>query len=630
MHWAKAWRLGSGPCLGALLAFACSDSNEAPSHHRKIDPAAPPPHVLLLTLDTLRADALGCYGAATPTPHLDALADQGARFSCARTVAPLTLPAHAALLSGRFPAELGVRDNGSFFVPNSAALLSEVLGAEGYECAAVVAAPVLAARFGIAQGFETFVDPVSKDQNALASHGYVPGDLVVERTREVLAARDTHRPLFLWTHFFDTHRPLVPPPEDLTAEFGSREAAEALSELERERGLYRAEVRFLDRQVGALLTEVRAALHGEPLLVVAIADHGEGNGDHGELAHGYFLYDTTVRVPLLVQGPGVSPGVLDTPVSSVDVFPTVLELLGLEAQPCSGVSLAALLQGGSLPETQRPIFFETCYPYTNHRWSPAYGLFAPGLGKLIDSSRPEWFDVERDPNEERDAFAADRPEVLELRTRLRSLASLAHPSSRRGVDESERALLKALGYETGQSELEDPAVFTPGARDESLPAAQDRRELIQLHGQAFTLRGRGDLGGAADAMLRAAELDPENPHYLEQAGALLLEAGRPAEALPLLARAAQIAPEVASVWANLARAQERAGNLDASIASLERSVALDAGPTQPRLDLGRLLSQHRGDHAQAIRWLESALADLAETDPMHAAVAKKIGELRER
>ena len=364
-----------------IVLSACG--GDAPDDSATADPSdrsLPRPHLLVITLDTLRVDALGCYGAVTPTPHLDALAMRGARFTQARTVAPLTLPAHASAFTGRFPFELGVRDNGGFVVPDSASTLAELLTEAGYECGAAVAAPVLAERYGLAQGFTTYLDPVQEDAPTLAPLGYAPAERMVSRATRWLQSRDPKAPFFLWVHLFDAHRPLRPPEADLLAEFGSPAAAATLEPVERELGLYRAEVRALDREVGKLLDAAQNAAGEEPLVVMAVADHGEGNGDHGELAHGYFLYDTTVRIPWIVTGPGVEPEtVVDTPVSLVDLRSTALALLGQPPDADSGCSLVPLLRGESEMHTDRPLYFETCYGYTNHRWESAVRTVRAGL-----------------------------------------------------------------------------------------------------------------------------------------------------------------------------------------------------------------------------------------------------------
>lgn len=583
---------------------------------------APPPHVLLVTLDTTRADALGCYsGDRGSTPTLNGLAASGARLEEARTVAPLTLPSHATLLTGLYPFEHGIRDNGLFELPDSCRTLAEIFRDHGYRTGAVVAAAVLNESFGLGQGFDQYFDLRGS------------GGMEAERTADQVIERALswwreggEGPRFLWAHFFDPHRPLQPPLEILKTLASGPEEIAALPEIERERLLYRAEVQFLDQQLERLLEAVRAQ---GPALICVVADHGEGNGDHGELAHGYFLYDSTLRVPWILAGPGIPAGIVrDAPVSTVDLFPTLLELAGLPPASCSGVSLVPLLRGAPWSGSVRPLYFETCYPYTNHRWSPLYGMQGERY-KLIDSPAAELFDLECDPGELESLLAQQPQAAAMLRQSIRALAERAVPSALRTPGEQELRDLKALGYAGGSAAPEDPAVFLPGRIDPALRDPKTCQELIQLHGKAFTEFSRGNAAGAAELMLKAVRLDPENPLFLDQAGSFLVLAGRLEEACDILEKAVALDPRLLLAWQNLAEACYRLGKASESEQALHQVLLLDPSHVKARLCLSQIAENAR-QYDDAIHWLESALDCMGEDAALRATAQAKLVELRRR
>ena len=306
--------LGTAGCclllLLGMLAVGCGRGEPRSGRARNL---------LLVTLDTLRADRLGSYGySAAQTPHLDGLAARGLRFSNATTVTPLTLPAHASLMTGTYPAFHGVRDNGGFYLGEERQTLAETLAQAGFRTGGFVGAFVLDSRWGIGQGFERYFDDFDLtefDDSASMDAIQRPGSAVVDQALAWLA-QDHERPFFAWVHLYDPHTPYEAP-EPYRSRFPASRS-----------GAYDAEIAAADAQVGRLLAALREDGRLEDTLVAVVADHGEMLGEHGELTHAFFIYDAAIRVPLLLAGPGVPRGLVDAQVRIIDLAPTLLTQLG--------------------------------------------------------------------------------------------------------------------------------------------------------------------------------------------------------------------------------------------------------------------------------------------------------------
>src|SRR5262245_49483552 len=362
--------------LGLLIALAASGCGHA---------AAPAPtlNVLLVTLDTTRADHLGCYGdAAAATPTLDALAAEGVRFSQAFSPAPITLVAHASLLTGLPPFAHGLRDNGAGCLGPEVDTYPRFLGAHGYHTVAVIGSVVLARGFGLGQGFAIYDDQCPA--------GRVSGGFRARRASDVtdaalrhLAERPRDKPCFLWLHFFDPHDPYEPP-EPYKDRFKDRP--------------YDGEIAYADSELGRVIAALRQEGILENTLVVCCADHGESLGEHGEQTHGFFVYDATQHVPLIMRGGGLPAGRVDsTLVSLIDVMPTVAGLIGLHEPPGSGRDLStALLENRSV--TERPVYLESYLTLVSLGWSGEEG-WRTSRFKFIEAPRPELYDLSQDPGE---------------------------------------------------------------------------------------------------------------------------------------------------------------------------------------------------------------------------------------
>ncbi len=470
----------------ALLALAACDPAPAPT---------PGANVLLVTLDTVRADALGAYGSATPTPHLDRLAREGARFDAAWTVTPLTIPAHASILTGLWPVRHGVRDNGELHLGDEAVTLAEALKGAGYVTMASVGAEVTSHHWGFAQGFDAFFDEMGAPGTGSRKWKVERrADAVVRDAAAWLRPRsapEAEAPWFAWVHLYDAHDPYRPPEPYATT------YAETP---------YGGEVAWVDAQVGALLEALGPAL--EETWVFVVSDHGESLGEHGEGTHGVLLYEGATRVPFLVRPPRGGDGVVvDAPVSLVDVVPTVLGAVGVPAPSgLDGRDLLPLL-GGAPAGDDRAVYAESLYAWRHFGWAPQYALMTPGH-TLLDSTTPELY-ARADRGQATDLAGSDPALLASLRSRLDALraemaAAPALPATR-GADPRRTAMLEALGYLAGESAAGRDAAGAPLA---GLPDPVDRLPVLAQVEKARTAYRAGDMAMARATAEAAVAADP--------------------------------------------------------------------------------------------------------------------------
>jgi choline-sulfatase len=582
-------------------------------------PSAPeaPANVLLITLDTVRADHLGAYGLPSArTPHLDALADQGVRFAEAIAVAPVTLPSHASMLTGRYPLHHGARDNGRFRLPTDATTLAEHLQRHGYSTGAVVSARVLARRYGLDQGFATYDDNL--DDGRRAERFMVEesrADHAVDRALTLLDGK-LEEPWFLWLHLFDAHAPYEAP-ERFDALFPHAP--------------YDAEIAWVDDQVGRLLTHLQTTGQEQRTLTTVIADHGEGLGEHGESSHGIFVYRSTTHVPWLLSGPGVEPGVIEGLVSQVDLLPTLLDHLGLPSLPGDGLSHAPLLTGGGRAASRDGVLTESVHALHTFGWAPVRAVDT-GAYKLIDAPQRELYDMVRDPREEVDLLpvrpdqaAALQPVLVRLTGDDDLRALKPEP-----LDAETTEMLTRLGYLDAQglrrgTELLDPkeglAIWTAlqvcqqHIRDaqhevaieclEALRVRDPNNPAIELAlAEVLSTTGRTEAQEAA--LQRAIVLDPEDPRALAAFADLRLAEGAGEEGLALLEQAAAHSP--LDTWAHIALARHLFHLGRREEAEARYAKALEINPYRASARLGHAIV------LQALGRSEEARADLTRLD----------------
>jgi arylsulfatase A-like enzyme len=387
--------------------------------------------LVVITLDTTRADRLSPYGFMNISmPHLERLAREGVVFDRASSVAPLTLPAHTSLFTGLLPPRHGVRDNADAPLAETQTTLAEVLAARGFRTGAFVGSVVLAPERGLRQGFEEYGGVLERDSPGVESSQRRADEVVDDAIPWVDTVAGS--PFFLWTHFYDAHRPYDPPQP-----YRSIHAHNP----------YVGEIAFADAQIGRLIDALERLDLLERTVVVVTADHGESLGAHGERDHGIFVYEDVLHVPLIVREPGRRAGRVGEVVRLIDVMPTLLDLLDVPAPATDGVSLAALMQGRRR-DLDLEAYAESLYP-ERLGWSALRALRS-GRFKLIDAPRPELFDLDRDPFEERNVHD-ERPDVARAMTaRLHVLAADRGGSPSRaaapGPTRELRARLAALGY----------------------------------------------------------------------------------------------------------------------------------------------------------------------------------------
>jgi choline-sulfatase len=612
-----------------LLLIACNPKQPA---------SAPRPDIVLITIDTLRADRVG----RGLTPALDTLAQRGVRFTNARTAVPLTLPSHVTIMTGTLPPAHGVRENGVVF-KDSPLPLARVLHEAGYATAAFVGAYVLDRRFGLADGFDLYDDRIPRNPAlALRLEAERRGGDVMNAALAWLAT--AKRPFFVWVHLYDPHAPYDPPPDFLAKAGGNA---------------YDGEVAYADAQIARLLDGLKKRGVIDTSLIVAAGDHGEGLGEHGEDTHGMLAYDSTLRVPLIVASPLLTAANVTAPVSLADLAPSILRQIGM-----SDRARGADLFSGTPPD--RDVYAETLYPRTAG-WH-SIGALAGAQWKLVLSSEAELYDVAKDPAETRNLAGDRRALVQRMTQKLNELQRTSSVQPAPAVPPEAAERLRALGYVSGSTtsslDPNDPDVPNPakvidawrrfeaaltlvntGRARESLPALKELatrfpsasvfqstharalmeagkpaaaielyraavarwpQDAILFHDLAVAARTAGDTAEAMRAEQAALALDSSSPAARNGLGLLYADAGRAKDAAAAFERAANGDPSNASYWTNLGNARRELQDLSGAESAYRRALEADASYPDAANGLGVLLVQQRRP-ADSISWFERAL-----------------------
>jgi len=535
-------------------------------------------NVLLVTIDTLRADALGAYGnRSARTPWIDRLTAAGVRFDAARAHNVVTLPSHANILSGRYPFDHGVRDNSGFRFPPGIDTLATIVQHAGYRTGAFVSAFPLDSRFGLARGFDVYDDAFvgARAQRPLLE-GERAGVETVARAQRWQQAQ-ANSPVFTWVHLYEPHFPY-------------------------EQG-YAADVAAADAALAPLLEPVLAAGDNGRTLVVLTADHGEALGDHQEATHGIFAYEATLRVPLIFYQPRVvNAGTIAANVGHVDILPTVLDAIDVPRPAgLAGRSLLPMMAGQ--PVDDLPTYFEALSASFNRGWAPLAGVVR-GRTKFIDLPLPELYALDSDPAETRNIVESQPASMREMRRLLEGMTASARPATPDPETADTRDRLRSLGYAAGGR-----------AEKRAVTAGDDPKRLIALDEMLQEVTTRylsGDLTGALD---RCRDLLRQRPTmtvgllYLAQ---LEREAGRLDAAVAALRQALAQQPGSTEAAQLLGAYLGEAGRSDEAIALLEPYVR--AGDADPRLVAPYALAlARRGRAADALAALSAARA--RESDP---------------
>jgi len=594
-------------------------AREAESAAPARQPAGVDLNVLLISIDTTRADHLACYGhPKIKTSNIDRLATEGTRFTQCIAPVPITLPSHTSMMTGTYPFVHGVRDNGQFHVHADNLMLAEVLRDAGYTTAAQIAAYVLNREFGLDQGFDTY-DDVAAARRPTAT---ADARAVTERRAEEICAgaetwlrENTDKKFFLFVHFFDPHRSYAPPP---------RFAA-------RYKNPYLGEIAYVDEQIGRLLNVLDELDLTRRTVLILTSDHGEGLGEHDEETHAHFVYDTTIAVPLIFRCPGRVPAGrrVEAQVRLIDLAPTVLDLLGMPPLPdAQGTSLWPLISGRSA-DLNLAAYSETFYPRLNMGYS-WYRAWRRDGWKYIHAKVPELYHVSEDPREEHNLAAAEPERVAQMRAELRRLLAEARPvagSVRQSLTREERRALESLGYVSGgaastqfESELD---LFEPTGPDPKNYTGQSR-----LMAEAVDLMFAGDYA-RAERVLRSL-LDragrEEASWYVHKTLATVLRyQNKLDEAVEHYRLALEIRPDDGETRSSLGHVLATAGRLDDAIEAYEQALQCPPVFANTHYEYGLVLAG-KGRPYEALRHQQAAI----QLDPQFARAHAEIGKLSAR
>ena len=548
------------------------------------------PNVILVSFDTTRADHLGCYGYETAhTPSIDSLAAAGIRFENAFTAVPVTLPSHATMFTGLLPPEHGVRNNGMFSLGTAPKTLAEAFAEEGYRTAAFPAAIVLDSRYGLARGFDLYDDDMVTGAIKAGPLG----------NRELRAAEVTRRAadwirknsrssFFLFVHYFDPHQPFDPPGEwrDMFAD-----------------SPYDAEIAYADEQFGRLLDVLKARGLEKKTIIVLVGDHGEGLGEHGERTHSTFVYNSTVRVPLIISLPGKKTSrVVKENVSIADIAPTIASLAGLDSWDWN-VDSRSLIENGEpvALSSIRPVYLETWYNFYAHGWAPLEGVVRGNL-KYIAAPKAELYDIKSDPHELDNLAERDSSQVVTLDKVLDSMRGRmkqAGVAKVRKVSHEEEKGLRALGYVGSSGSREMP---------DDISSLADPKEMIGTFGKymlgvTFMTDGRLDL--AAREFNSLLKDDTANVSLAEFLAETELLRGNPEKARDALENAFASGYPTSRTYFLSGMTSLDMADSSAALSAIDQSLKIDS-LYPPALEMKGRLLRDSGNYAEALVFLERA------------------------
>jgi arylsulfatase A-like enzyme/Flp pilus assembly protein TadD len=590
--------------------------------------------VLLITVDTLRADAVGAYGKADAgTPWMDRLAAAGVRFEDAHAHNVVTLASHANILSGRYPTDHGVRDNSGFRFPAGIETLATLLQARGYATGAFVSAFPLASRFGLARGFDVYDDSfVEAEARPAFLEQERRGPETVALAQRWMGAH-ADRPFFCWVHVYEPHAPYAPA-EPFATRFRTAP--------------YQGEVAAADAALGPILEPLLDKADRGRTLVVLTADHGESLGEHGEATHGIFAYEATLRVPLILYQPRLlRPRVESQPARHVDLLPTILDALSLP--PPAGLPGRSLLMR-TAEGAETTSYFEALSGQLSRGWAPLHGVIRD-REKYIELPIPELYDLRQDPSETRNRAAAEPQQLDALRALLAPLRSADRGIHRTPESAETRERLKSLGYMSGAgptqaryTEEDDPKrlialdamlqdvvrLYTAG----DLPAALVRcRELVRLRPRmaisllhlAHLERESGNQAAAVDALQKALALSPDDTTTRALLGAYLTQAGREREAVDLLEASARSAAPDVDVLIARGLALAKLGRTEEALASLARAGEVEPSNAMVLVNAGTVHLMN-GDRDRAREAFEAALRNNPKVARAHSSLGVVLAE----
>ena len=562
------------------------------------------PNVVFITIDTLRADHLGCYGyKQIRTPNIDALAAESFRFERAYTPVPVTLPAHTAIFTGTYPTLSGMHDFSGNKLSAKQSTLASVLKEQGYITSAVIGSAVLDSRFGLNQGFDFYYDhfDFNRLQESNLEEMERPGNVVADVALDWLA-KNSQSKFFLWMHLYDPHYPYRPPAP--------------YSEEYRDR-LYDGEIAFADAQVGRLIAFLKTKSLYRNTLIVLTGDHGESLGEHGEKTHGFFIYNATLHVPMLIHLPSSTSGkAVAELVSLTDLMPTVLQELKVDVPAqVQGRSLLPLL---TEKNAARSLYAETFLPRLHFNWSELRSVETEKY-QFIEAPKPELYDLAADPGETHNLYGEKKAVAGELQARLNTLvrqySADQELAEKTGLDPALMERLKSLGY----------AGFSGGSssttRSSSLPDPKDRVQVYELISDAIAESQHGDYQNSTEKLIAALKTEPGSVpvHYL--LGLNYYRLREFAKAVEEFQRVLQLSPDYELATFQLGLAYARTGDFDQAIIALKKALDLDGTNFSAAYNLGAayLKKQMVPEAAAAFRQSIGANPDYG---PAHRALGQ--------
>lgn len=555
-------------------------------------------NVLLITLDTTRADRLGCYGySKAETPNLDFLALNGVRFANAYCQVPLTLPSHSSILTGTYPTYHNVHNNGTYSLALDQVTLAEVLQSKNFQTAAFAASFSVDSRFGLDQGFDLYDDNFQEGSPFKAVNSERKAGDVYSRFSSWLDDHGSQQ-FFGWIHFFDPHLPYNPP-DSYGKEFADSP--------------YDGEIAYMDSYVGAVLEKLKEKnILGKTLIIIA-GDHGEGLGDKVETGHGIFLYDMVMRVPLIFYAENLLPGgkVISSRVRLIDIMPSVLDLLKIEGSyPYQGISLIPVIEGKENGDLDT--YIETYYPRENYGWSELTGLIS-GNWKYIHAPKGELYDLKSDPSERKNLFQSNKKTASDMKNRLDVLvksSSVSPGMGKRTLNQEELARLRSLGY-VGLTEGENLGPFAD---------PKDKVDELRMIQQALSYEFLGDFQEAARLYEKMLVLRPNSSSSYINLALIQARLNNFNKTIQILKQGIDKIPDSQVLLARLGHTYLVTGRLNEAISTMQKVLALNPEHVDA-LTVSAVVSDSLGKKEEARVYYEKALATEPENKYLRMSYA---------
>lgn len=521
--------------------------------HRPVDVVRPRPNVLLITIDTLRPDRLSCYGGRNKTPALDRIAQKGILYENAFSQAPLTFPSHTSILTGMYPIHHGVHQNGLEILGHKDWVVSRAFRKNGYRTAAVVSSFVLDRKFGLADDFEVYDDRMERRPGINSNFDVErPANEVTESAESILSRFGKDR-WFIWLHYYDPHTPYAPP-----APYSG----------------YDGEIQFVDQQIGRLLAWMSEHGLDQNLVIAVSGDHGESLGEHGEATHGFFIYNSTIHVQLILSYPDAEQKRVQPAAATIDLAPTLLALANIkDAVKRDGQSLLELLAND---ERSSPILAESRYPELMG-WNRLEGLIQSHW-KLISTTRSELYDWKNDPSETANLYSKEEKISRNLKQEIQNF-SRSENQTGSTPDAETLEKLKSLGYISTTNIVKGPGTADP----------KDKIKVWYDYEKSLELKNAGKTGEALSLLSELAAKEPDNSFLQTTLGSEYRSAGHADKAIPCLQRAIQLDPQHGGAYQELSLAYRDLRNYPEALNTIRAAVTIEPQRSEFHNVLGLLL-----------------------------------------